>query len=227
MSNTSENYQEQRKAMVRHQLVARGIRDERVLRAMGEVPRHCFVPEAMRHLAYADAPLPIGNNQTISQPLIVAIMLEALELEPNDRVLDIGTGSGYQAAVLSELVDHVISVEIIPELARQARRLLRLLGYHNVSVLQGDGSLGLVEEAPFDAIVAAAAPQEVPTALVEQLAPGGRLVLPVGPAFAQSLLRLRNTRSGIEVTDLGPCAFVPLKSPRARETPDLDALRHE
>ncbi|HVW24463.1 MAG TPA: protein-L-isoaspartate(D-aspartate) O-methyltransferase [Polyangiaceae bacterium] len=199
-----------RDEMVTHQLRGADITDPRVLRAMAKIPRHLFVPDDLCWRAYEDRPLPIGMGQTISQPYIVAKMTEALDLTGGERVLDIGTGSGYQAAVLGELSREVWSVEIIPELARRARSTLGALGYDNVHVVIGDGSLGLVEHAPYDAIlVAAASPALLPT-LLGQLGPSGRLVIPVGGRDQQTLMRF--TRAGRKLTteSLGLCAFVPL-----------------
>jgi len=170
----------ERERMVREQIEARDIRDPRVLAALRTVPRHWFVPEACQTEAYDDGPLPIGAGQTISQPFIVARMTEALALKPGERVLDIGTGSGYQAAVLAEITPHVASIEIVPELADAARALLAQRGYATIEVRTGDGWLGWPERAPFDAILLAAAPETVPPALLAQLAPGGRLCLPIG-----------------------------------------------
>jgi protein-L-isoaspartate(D-aspartate) O-methyltransferase len=179
-SPSQTDWDEQRARMVRTQIAARGISNERVLEAMRAVPRHLFVPEIMRADAYRDGPLPIGSGQTISQPYIVAAMTELVDPKAGDRVLEIGTGSGYQAAVLSGLVEKVYSIEILPELAERARRALAALGYENVVVVTGDGYKGLPEEAPFDGIVVTAAPKEVPKPLLEQLRVGGRLVIPVG-----------------------------------------------
>jgi protein-L-isoaspartate(D-aspartate) O-methyltransferase len=199
-----------RAAMVNHQLRERDIDDGRVLRAMDKVPRHLFVPVESCWRAYEDCPLPIGYDQTISQPYIVAKMLDALELDGHERVLDVGTGSGYQAAVLAELAREVWSVEIIPELARAARSRLHELGYSNVQVITGDGSVGLSERAPFDAIVVAAASPGVPPSLLEQLSPSGRLVLPVGDRDFQVLRRVTHPGNRPTIDSLLPCAFVPL-----------------
>jgi len=199
-----------RAAMANHQLRERDIADRRVLRAMEKVPRHLFVPEESSWRAYEDGPLPIGYDQTISQPYIVAKMLEALELDGHERVLDVGTGSGYQAAVLAELAREVWSVEIIPELAKVARSRLHELGYSNVRVITGDGSIGLPEQAPFDAIVVAAASPGVPRSLIAQLSPSGRLVVPVGDRDFQVLRRVTHPGNRPTTESLLPCAFVPL-----------------
>jgi len=216
-SQGEETYDEPRRRMVEEQLRARDIEDPRVLAAMGRVPRHLFVPAALRFRAYADHPLPIGNGQTISQPYIVALMTELAEVEPDDKVLEIGTGSGYQAAVLSEIAREVATIEIVSELADTARARLAELGYKNVTVRTGDGYLGWKEKAPFDAILVTAAAPEVPPPLVEQLAPGAILVIPVGPqSQVQSLLRIQKTADGTTVTrEILPVVFVPLvRQPR-------------
>lgn len=205
----SGSVEEARGRMVREQIAARGITDSRVLEAMREVPRHAFVPEPLRDRAYADRPLPIGHDQTISQPYVVAFMTQALELAPDARVLEVGTGSGYQAAVLAEVAGEVYSVEIVPELARRARATLGELGYEHVHLRTGDGYRGWPEHAPFDAIVVTAAADHVPPPLVEQLAPGGRLVMPVGDLF-QTLLRLTKTPDGVEREELEAVRFVPM-----------------
>jgi len=205
----SPETREARQRMVEEQILARGIRDPRVLEALRKVPRHRFVPPEMQPSAYADSALPIGLGQTISQPYVVAFMTEALELKPQDRVLEIGTGSGYQAAVLSVLVREVYSMEIVERLGREAEARLKDMGYSNVHVRIGDGYRGWPEAAPFDAIMVTAAPPDVPPALVAQLRPGGRMVVPVG-RYVQSLIRLRLTAKGIERESLLPVRFVPM-----------------
>jgi len=199
-----------RERMVAEQLVRRGIRDERVLRAMGKVPRHLFVEEALAGRAYGDYPLPIGEGQTISQPFMVALMTEALELVGHERVLEIGTGSAYQTAILAELCGKVFSIERIKTLADRALRTLDRLGYPNVLVRVGDGSLGWREEAPFDAVLVTAGAPAVPEALVDQLALKGRLVIPVGDAYGQELRKGVREPGGTRWSDLGGCVFVKL-----------------
>jgi protein-L-isoaspartate(D-aspartate) O-methyltransferase len=199
-----------RDAMITHQLIKRGIKDERVLQAMRVVPRHLFVPERYRAMAYDDMPLPIGHAQTISQPLMVALMTEALQLNGAERVLEIGTGSGYQAAILGHVAAVVFSLERLPALAAQARATLAALGLLNVHVLMGDGSMGLPEHAPYDAIIVTAGAPQVPRPLVDQLHPGGRLVIPVGNRLEQTLTRVTKTDAGWRTESLGGCRFVPL-----------------
>jgi protein-L-isoaspartate(D-aspartate) O-methyltransferase len=196
--------------MVADQLAARGIADQRVLDAMSRVPRELFVDERDRGRAYLDMPLRIGFGQTISQPYMVALIVQEADVLEGDRVLDIGTGSGYQAAVLAELGAEVHTIERIPELAERARERLRAAGYENVSVHVGDGTLGLPEEAPFDAITVAAAAPEVPMSLYEQLVPGGRLVVPVGGPGGQRLEIVVRSPEGPAVRRSVPCRFVPL-----------------
>jgi len=199
-----------RERMVETQIVARGVRDPRVLDAMRQVPRHLFVDESQRREAYEDHPLPIAGNQTISQPYIVALMTELLDVEPNETVLEIGTGSGYQSAVLAKLARVVYSIEIVPELATQAAERLKRLGYTNVTVREGDGYRGWPEHAPFDAIIVTAAPERIPEPLIEQLAPNGRLVIPVG-GFFQELKVFRKDASGkVTEKDVLPVRFVPM-----------------
>ncbi|MEJ5378319.1 MAG: protein-L-isoaspartate(D-aspartate) O-methyltransferase [bacterium] len=200
---------QERARMVREQIEARGIRDSRVLEAMASVPRHRFVPETEVHRAYEDSPLPIGHGQTISQPFIVAYMCEALELKGHEKVLEIGTGSGYHAAALSLLAKEVYTIEIVEALADEARQRLKRLGYGNVKVIFGDGYKGLPEEAPFDAIVVTAAPPEIPQELLRQLKTGGRMVVPVGRG-EQELLRITRTEQGAKVERLLPVRFVPM-----------------
>jgi protein-L-isoaspartate(D-aspartate) O-methyltransferase len=202
---------ERRDAMVREQLEARGITDTRVLDAFAAVPRDRFVTEHDQAAAYEDHPLPIGGGQTISQPYIVALMAEALLLTPADHVLEVGAGSGYAAAILSCLTHDVVAVERVPELAASASRRLAALGYDNVVVMAGDGSTGVAEAAPFDAICVSASAPRVPRALVAQLAPGGRLVVPVGSPDEQQLVRVRMVEPGRARTQrLGAVRFVPL-----------------
>ena len=202
----------ERRAALVDELRRQGIRQEPVLAAIANVPRHRFVPVDLEPLAYANQPLPIGNGQTISQPYIVALMTELLDIEPGDRVLEIGTGSGYQAAVLAELGCRVYTIEIIPELATGATRLLADLGYFDVDVRVGDGYLGWPEEAPFDKIIVTAAPEQMPRALVEQLGAPGRLVAPIGPVFnTQQLVLLEKTSDGeLRAEQLLAVRFVPM-----------------
>jgi protein-L-isoaspartate(D-aspartate) O-methyltransferase len=196
--------------MVALQLRARGIHDERVLDAMSRVPRHEFVAERFQDRAYEDHPIPIAEGQTISQPYIVAFMLESLAIEPNSKVLEVGTGSGYQTALLAELASHVSSIERIPRLAQEAQTTLARLGYNNVNIIVGDGSQGWPDVAPFDAIIVAAAAPRVPSALFEQLAENGRMVIPVGPPDAQELLLIRRLNGRSLSQRLEGCRFVPL-----------------
>jgi len=197
--------------MVQTQLRARGVRDERVLAAMAAVPREVFVPNYLRDLAYADEALPIDHGQTISQPLMVALMTELLAPEPGDRVLDIGTGSGYQAAVLAEMGCRVLGIERVPELAATARARLASLGYGEaVEVRAGDGTAGDPDGAPWTRILVAAAAQKIPLALAEQLAEGGRLVIPVGSRWEQELTLVERREGGLRTSRHGGCVFVPL-----------------
>lgn len=212
-------YDRKRAAMVRYQILDRGVKDVRVLNAMLKVPRHEFVPENVRHLSYEDYPLPIGEDQTISQPYMVAFMTEALKLKGGERVLEIGTGSGYQAAILAELCPEVYTIEIIKVLADRSAQLLKRLGYQNIFVKWGDGFRGWKEHAPFDAIIVTCAPEEVPPPLIEQLAPGGRLVCPVGPQWRwQKLVRLTKQADGTVVQEeLLDCRFVPMTGEAERK----------
>jgi len=205
------DFVEEREKMVRQQIIARGITDTATIRAMRDVPRHEFVPTAFVKNAYNDGPLPIGYNQTISQPYIVALMTELIKPHKGQKVLEIGTGSGYQAAILAEIVDSVYTIEIVPELAESATKRLQRLGYHNINVRCGDGYLGWKEVAPFDAIVVTAAAEEIPKPLIEQLKDGGVMVIPVGSEISVQELKLI-TKKGedFEVEDIIPVRFVPL-----------------
>ncbi len=210
MRRRSPNYKMLRERMVREQLVARDITDPLVLKAMSEVPRHLFVPEELRSKAYYDGPLPIGYDQTISQPYIVALMTQLLDLRGGETVLEVGTGSGYQTAVLSRLAKQVFSIERHAALAERAGHVLAQLGYHNAEVVVGDGSQGLPDQAPFDAILVTAAAPDVPEPLKAQLADGGRLVMPVGGPGGQMLERLIRDGSKWRVERIAPVMFVPL-----------------
>jgi len=204
-------FEVQRLAMVRDQIQARGIADPRVLAAMRKVPRHLFVAHNLWNLAYEDRPLPIGFGQTISQPYIVALMTERARILPGQRVLEIGTGSGYQAAILAEITGDVYTIEIIEALAQQAQQRLRALQYATVRTRSGDGYFGWPEAAPFDAILVTAAPDHVPPPLTQQLTDGGRLVIPVGPAgFVQTLWVITRRKEQLHFENLGPVLFVPL-----------------
>lgn len=206
-----ESFQAARTRMVETQLKARDIRDPAVLDAMARVPRHLFVPPEVRDRAYDDEPLPIGHDQTISQPFIVAYMTEALQLAPGHTVLEIGTGSGYQAAVLAELVRYVYTIEIVPDLADRARRTLAAAGYRNVEVRTGNGYLGWPEHAPFPRIMVTAAPAEIPQALVDQLAVDGVMVLPVGTATSfQEIVIVSKSAAGVTQKRTIPVRFVPM-----------------
>ncbi len=196
--------------MVEEQIISRGIKDEKLVAAMKKVPRHLFVEEALQSQAYTDHPLPIGEKQTISQPYMVALMTEALLLTGKERVLEIGTGSGYQTAILAELSEKVFSIERIRSLAIRARKLLYELGYFNVEIKIFDGTFGWTEESPFDAILVTAGSPDIPQPLIDQLAIGGRLVIPVGDALVQDLFRVTRTEEGVKKDDLGGCRFVKL-----------------
>lgn len=196
--------------MVQEQLMGRDIIDQGVLKAMRSVPREKFVPHAFENLAYTDGPLPIGHEQTISQPYIVALMCQLFNLKGTEKVLDVGTGSGYQAAVLSLLAKKVISVEIVPELATTAQDRLHKLGYTNVTVITGDGSQGIPNEAPFDAIVSAAAAKNIPPAWIKQLSDGGRIVMPIASILGQELVKITKSKGRLNKEFFGGVAFVPL-----------------
>ena len=203
-------YRLARERMVETQTKARGIKDERVLKAMLKVPRHLFVDEALRDQAYGDFPLPIGEGQTISQPYIVALMTEALELKGNERVLEIGTGSGYQTAILAELALWVYTIERFPTLLERAKKVLKELGYKNISFKLDDGTLGWKEAAPFDAIIVTAASPDIPLPLVEQLTEGGRMVIPIGDEFSQTLIKGVKKGGKLHTKALEPVRFVKL-----------------
>jgi protein-L-isoaspartate(D-aspartate) O-methyltransferase len=208
---TAGDYATQRDRMVREQIAARGVDDERVLNAMRSVPRHEFISEKYRTEAYDDHPLPIGYDQTISQPYVVALMTAQLRPQPGQRVLEIGTGSGYQAAVLSGLVAEVYSIEIVEPLAKSAEATLQRLGYKNVHVKAGDGYKGWPEHAPFDSIIVTCAPDHVPQPLVDQLKEGGRMVIPVGPPAAQELYVLNKSNGQLRQSVLIDVRFVPMQ----------------
>ncbi len=211
MRTIDEKYfDEKRKEMVEFQIKRRGVKDPLVLKAMLKVKRHLFVPENLRKEAYEDYPLPIGEDQTISQPYMVAIMTELLELRGGERVLEIGTGSGYQTAILAEIAEEVYSVERLESLAFRAKKLLDKLGYLNIKIKVGDGSEGWEEFSPYDAILVTAGAPDVPEPLFKQLKEGGRLVIPIGGRFSQVLVRVRKIKGEKEVEEFFDCAFVPL-----------------
>ncbi len=212
------DYSKLRQQMVKTQIAARGIKDKRVLEAMREVPRHRFVPEDKRFLAYEDFPLSIGHDQTISQPYIVALMTELLELEGKERVLEIGTGSGYQAAILAELAKEVYTIEIVEPLAERSKKILKELGYTHAHVRHGDGYRGWPDAAPFDAIIITAAPEHVPEPLIEQLKVDGIMVLPVG-SYQQELIRIRKTEEGTTTEEVLPVRFVPMTGEAQNKKP--------
>ena len=206
------NFDHLRKLMIKNQLQSRGIRDDAVLEVMRSVERHNFVPENYRDRAYSDGPLPIGHGQTISQPYIVAFMTEQLQVSSQHKILEIGTGSGYQAAILGELSKHVFTIEIIPELAEGAKNILNHLSYKNITVRAGDGYNGWPEEAPFERIMVTAAPTEIPQTLIDQLAPGGRMILPVGAQFLVQYLWVieKDDQGTVTKEKILPVRFVPM-----------------
>jgi protein-L-isoaspartate(D-aspartate) O-methyltransferase len=210
MEKEAFKYERKRHEMVRQQIEARGITDSNVLAALRKVPRHLFVGEALRDQAYGDFPLPIGEQQTISQPYIVAEMTQALELTQNDRVLEIGTGSGYQAAILAQIVYRIYTLERIRTLFVQARKLLDKLNFHNIVMRCADGTKGWKDESPFNAIMVTAGAPTIPEVLIEQLAEGGRLVVPVGDQHSQDLIKITKDQGEIHQTNLGGCRFVKL-----------------
>ncbi|MFC1816296.1 protein-L-isoaspartate(D-aspartate) O-methyltransferase [Thermodesulfobacteriota bacterium] len=207
---TSVKFERLREGMVQKQIEARGITDPQVLAAFRKVPRHLFVSEALMDQAYGDFPLPLGEQQTISQPYIVAEMTQALELDKDDRVLELGTGSGYQAAILAEIAFRVYSIERIYSLYVKARKLFDRLPYHNIVTRYSDGTTGWTDESPFDAIIVTAGAPDIPETLIKQLAMGGRLVIPVGNQFSQDLIKLYKDETGVHTTNLGGCRFVKL-----------------
>lgn len=209
-----------RREMIETQIKARGIKDERLLKAMFKVERHLFVPNHIQNLSYSDSPLPIGEGQTISQPYIVALMTELLKLDGDEKVLEIGTGSGYQAAILAELAKEVYTIEILEPLAKRAEKLLKDLGYENITVKCGDGYIGWKEYAPFDGIIVTCAPPHIPQPLIEQLAEGGRMVIPVGTLW-QELKLLEKVNGKIKTTSIIPVRFVPMtgEGVKKREKP--------
>ncbi len=209
MKSEKNDFSLLRKKMVENQITSRGVKDTNVIKAMTEVPRHLFVPQNEQTNAYWDTPLPIGYAQTISQPYIVAFMTEQLRVKPGDRVLEIGTGSGYQAAILAEIADSVFTIEIVPELAEQAKNRLHELKYDNVFVKYGDGYHGWPEKAPFDRIIITAAPPKIPPLLLEQLKAGGIMILPVGE-YVQELVVVNKTESGMDMQNVLPVRFVPM-----------------
>jgi protein-L-isoaspartate(D-aspartate) O-methyltransferase len=204
------DFSAERQRMVQEQLIPRGVRDSRVLAAIGKVPREAFVPENVRSETYSDGPLPIGYNETISQPFIVAFMTEQLRLQPTDHVLEVGTGSGYQAAILAELVAEVYTIEILEPLAKSADATLQRLGYKNVHVKVGDGYKGWPEHAPFDAIIVTCAPEHVPQPLVDQMKENGRMIIPVGNYLAQELYLLQKANGRMRQSAVLPVRFVPM-----------------
>jgi len=210
LNENSIKYERQREEMVRRQIQTRGVTDSKVLAAMCKVPRHLFVSEALRDQAYGDFPLPIGEQQTISQPYIVAEMTQALQPGKEDRILEIGTGSGYQAAILAEIVFRVYTIEKINSLFLNSRKLFDKLHYHNIVTKYSDGTSGWSDESPFDGIIVTAGSPEIPKPLVSQLAVGGRMVIPVGDRYSQELIKLYKDEHGIHKTNLGGCRFVKL-----------------
>ncbi|MCP4367226.1 MAG: protein-L-isoaspartate(D-aspartate) O-methyltransferase [Deltaproteobacteria bacterium] len=210
MIKNSMKYERQREEMVKRQIIARGITDEKVVTAMRNVPRHLFISEALTDQAYGDFPLPIGEQQTISQPYIVAEMTQALELSKEDRVLEIGTGSGYQAAIIAQIAYRVYTIERIHSLLLKARSLFDRLLYHNIITRYSDGTTGWADESPFDAIIITAGAPSIPETLVNQLAEGGRMAIPVGDQYSQELIKIHRGKNGIHKTSLGGCRFVKL-----------------
>lgn len=210
LNNYTDKYEKVRQRMVREQIVARGIKDQKVIQAMLDVPRHLFVPENQERMAYEDRPLPIGEGQTISQPYIVALMTETLDLDENMSVLEIGTGSGYQAAILSEIVKEVYTIEIIESLAIKAKNILEALNYNNISVKIGDGYKGWKEKAPFDAIIVTCAPSNIPKPLEQQLKEGGKMIIPLGGSITQELVLIEKRKGKLIRKEVSSVRFVPM-----------------
>ena len=210
MKDESKKFVRRRQEMIEKQIISRGVSDPLVIQAMSKVPRHSFVSEALIDSSYGDFPLPIGEGQTISQPYIIAEMTQSLMLKGNERVLEIGTGSGYQAAVLAQIVYKVYTIERNNTLFLQTRKLFDSLKYHNIVTRYSDGTQGWKQESPFDAIIITAGGQQIPAPLIDQLTIGGRLIMPVGGNFSQELIRLEKTKDGIKTTNLGACRFVKL-----------------
>jgi len=219
METAKDTFMRQREEMVRRQIAGRGISDAAVLAAMAKVPRHLFVSEALSDQAYGDFPLPIGEQQTISQPYIVAEMTQALTLDPGDRILEIGTGSGYQAAILAEIVYRVYTIERIHTLFMRTRKLFESLHYHNIICRYSDGTNGWPDEAPFDAIIVTAGAPAIPHPLISQLKIGGRMIIPTGDPYTQQLIKIYKDETGIHQTDLGGCRFVKLIGEHGWEDP--------
>lgn len=212
----AQEYRQLRERMVKDQIIARGIKSKEVIAAMRKVERHLFVPKEYTERAYADNAQPIGEGQTISQPYIVAYMTEALELKPTSTVLEVGTGSGYQAAILGEICDHVYTIEIVPILAKRSTELLKSLGYENISVREGDGYAGWPDKAPFDAIIVTCSPTHVPQPLQDQLKEGGRIIIPVGERYTQELVLLEKRKGELTKLKTLPVVFVPMKDEKGK-----------
>ncbi|HLD75043.1 MAG TPA: protein-L-isoaspartate(D-aspartate) O-methyltransferase [Bdellovibrionota bacterium] len=225
MLDQNDDYKLERELMVKSQIEARGIHDKKLLKTLKKTHRHLFVPKDIRWLSYKDCALPIGYGQTISQPYIVAFMIEAAKIKPLDRVLEIGTGSGYQAAILAKLCHEVYTIEIIEPLVEEARTTLRDLGYENVKIRLGNGYEGWKEEAPFDVIIVTASPSKIPRSLLDQLGVGGRLVIPVKEPYKQELIRVTKTTSGIEEEPLLEVSFVPMIEEITKNQEKSDDLR--
>ncbi|RLD60589.1 MAG: protein-L-isoaspartate O-methyltransferase [Bacteroidetes bacterium] len=215
-NSNSQDYEKLREKMVRNQIEKRGVSDKKVLAALNSVERHLFVPKEYINNAYEDSPLPIGEGQTISQPYIVAFMTEILKLDKTKKILEIGTGSGYQAAVLAEVASKVYTIELIESLGKKAKTLLKKLNYNNVEVKIGDGYQGWEEHAPFDAIIVTCSPTHIPEKLKEQLAEGGLMIIPVGPRFSQELILLKKKNGKIKQTDVIAVRFVPMKDEKGK-----------